>query len=322
MTRPTYRLLFVVAFVLTSNLHAQSPTRATLDKYCVTCHNQRLKTAGLMLDKADVEHAGADPQTWEKVLRKLRAREMPPLGSPHPDDATYAAVSDQLEKMLDAVAAASPNPGRVAVHRLNRTEYANAIRDLLGFRIEGKSLLSADEADQEGFDNVASVLSVSPVLLEGYLSAARTISRLAVGDPTITPVADVFRIPTALNQDDRTTDDLPFGSQGGAAIRYHFRLDGEYQIKVLLKRQLYLYIIGMGEPHQIEIRLDGVLARRFEIGGKAKGMTTPESFAGNTQGDPDFEEYMHDADANIEVRLPIKAGTYSLLAKFPVSHRA
>src|SRR5215471_11234266 len=154
-----------------------------------------------------------------------------------------------LEKALDDAASANPNPGRVAVHRLNRTEYANAIRDLLGLQIDGKSLLSADEADQEGFDNVASVLSVSPVLLEGYLSAARTISRLAVGDPTINPVADVFKIPTALVQDDQITDDLPFGSQGGAAIRYHFPLDGEYQIKILLRRQLYLYIIGMGEPH-------------------------------------------------------------------------
>jgi hypothetical protein len=310
------KMVLFALLILTGNLLAQSPARAMLDKYCVTCHNERLKTAGLMLDKADVEHAGSAPQTWEKVLRKLKTREMPPPGSPHPDVATYTAVSDQLEKMLDAAAAANPNPGRVAVHRLNRTEYTNAVRDLVGLRIDGKSLLSADEADQEGFDNVASVLSVSPVLLEGYLSAARTISRLAVGDPTITPVADVFRIPTALNQDDRTTDDLPFGSQGGAAIRYHFRLDGEYQIKVLLKRQLYLYLIGMGEPHQVDIRLDGVLVKRFEVGGKAKGMTTPEGFAGNTQGDPDFEEYMHTADANIEVRIPVKAGTHLVGVSF------
>src|SRR6185436_19208562 len=158
---------------------------------------------------------------------------------------------------------------RVAVHRLNQTEYANSIRDLLGLDIDGKALLSADEADQEGFDNVASVLSVSPALLEGYLSAERTISRLAVVDPSINPVSDVFKIPTAFVQDERTTDDLPFGSQGGASIRYHFRLDGEYQIKVLLRRQLYLYIIGMGEPHQIDIRLDGALIKRFDVGGKA-----------------------------------------------------
>jgi hypothetical protein len=285
--------------------------RAVLDKYCVTCHNQRLKTAGLMLDKAE-----PDAQTWEKVLSKLSAREMPPPKSPRPDDATYTATTAQIEKLLDDEAAAHPNPGRVAVHRLNRTEYANAIRDLLGLQVDGKSLLSADEADQEGFDNVASVLSVSPALLEGYLSAARTISRLAVDDPSINPVADVFKVPTALVQDDQITDDLPFGSQGGGAIRYHFRLDGNYRIKVLLKRQLYLYIMGMGEPHQIDIRLDGALIKRFEIGGKALGMTNPESFAGNTQGDPEFEVYMHTADAGLEVNLPVKAGTHVVGVSF------
>src|SRR5207237_5047946 len=126
------------------------------------------------------------------------------------------------------------------------------IRDLLGLQIDSRSVLSSDEADQEGFDNVASVLSVSPALLEEYLSSARTISRLAVGDPTINPVADIFKIPTALVQDERTSEDLPFGSQGGAAISYLFPLDGEYQIKVLLRRQLYLYLIGMGDAHQVD----------------------------------------------------------------------
>src|SRR6266850_2353645 len=162
--------------------------RAVIEKYCVTCHNERLKTAGLMLDKADIDHAGANAEVWEKVLRKLGTGEMPPPGRPRPDPATYAALNAFLEKALDDSALAHPNPGRVAVHRLNRTEYTNAVRDLLGLLIDGKFLLSADEADQEGFDNVASVLSVSPALLESYLSAARTISRLAVGDPTIRPV--------------------------------------------------------------------------------------------------------------------------------------
>src|SRR5262245_34062036 len=290
--------------------------RAVLDKYCVSCHNQSFKTAGLMLDKADVEHAGVNPEIWEKVLRKLRAGEMPPPGRPRPDAATYTAITSFLEKALDEAASTNPNPGRVAVHRLNRTEYRNAVRDLLGLQIDSKSLLSADEADQEGFDNVASVLSVSPVLLEAYLSAARTISRLAIGDPTINPVSDVFKVPTALVQDERTSEDLPFGSHGGTSIRYHFRLDGEYQIKVLLRRQLYLYIIGMGEPHQIDVRIDGALIKRFEVGGKAKGMTMPESFAGNTQGDPAFEEYMHTAVGDLEVRLPLKAGTHDVGVSF------
>src|SRR6516162_752735 len=311
MLRRKSSILLVWFFLVSTHLHAQPSPRAVLDKYCVTCHNDRLKTAGLILNKADINE-----ETWERVLRKLHAKEMPPPGSPRPDSETYASTTKLIEKMLDDAAAAHPNPGRVAVHRLNRTEYANAIRDLLGLQIDAKAILSADEADQEGFDNVASVLSVSPALLEGYLAAARTISRLAVDDPSINPVADVFKIPTALVQDDQTTDDLPFGSQGGAAIRYHFRLDGNYRIKVLLKRQLYLYIMGMGEPHQIVNRLDGCLIKRFEIGGKALGMTNPESFAGNTQGDPEFEVYMHTADAGLEVNLPVKAGTHTVGVSF------
>jgi hypothetical protein len=297
-------------------LYGQNSARAVLDKYCVTCHNDRLKTGGLMLDKANAENIGSTPELWEKVLRKLRSREMPPAGSPRPDSATYASTVASVEKALDDAASANPNPGRVAVHRLNRTEYANAIRDLLGLQIDSKSLLSADEADQEGFDNVASVLSVSPALLESYFSSARAISRLAIADPTLNPVADVFKIPTALVQDERTSPDLPFGSQGGAAIRYQFPLDGDYQIKVLLRRQLYLYIMGMGEPHQIDLRLDGVLIKRFEVGGRAKGLTMPESFAGNTQGDPEFEEYMHSADSGLEVRLPVKAGLHTVGVSF------
>jgi hypothetical protein len=300
----------------TISLYAQPSPRTTIDTYCVTCHNDRLKTAGLALDKTDLDHIGANSELWEKVLRKLRSREMPPPGRPRPDEQTYVATAAQLEKLLDDAAASNPNPGRVAVHRLNRKEYSNSIRDLLGLDIDAKALLSADDSNQEGFDNVASVLSVSPALLESYLSAARTISRLAVADPTINPVADVFKIPTALVQDEQTSEDLPFGSQGGNSIRYLFRLDGEYQIKVLLKRQLYLYIMGMGEPHQIDVRLDGVLIKRFEIGGKARGMTMPESFAGNTQGDPGFEEYMHSADAGLEVRVPVKAGTHNVGVSF------
>src|SRR5215468_3540715 len=227
-------LCLLCIFVAIPHLHAQPSPRAVIEKYCVACHNERLKTAGLLLDKADVDHVGANPELWEKVVRKLRAREMPPSGSPRPDSNVYETMSAFLEKLLDDAASLHPNPGRVAVHRLNRTEYANAIRDLLELQIDGKALLAADEADQEGFDNVASVLSVSPVLLEGYLSAARTVSRLAVADAAINPAADVFKIPTALVQDERTSDDLPFGSHGGTSIRYQFPLDGEYQIKVLL----------------------------------------------------------------------------------------
>ena len=294
---------------------AASP-REVLGTYCVTCHNSRLKTAGLMLDTLDIEHVTGHEAVWEKVATKLRTHEMPPPGRPRPDIATYGTVTAAIEAKLDAAAEANPNPGRVAVHRLNRAEYTAAIRDLLGLEVDGKTLLSADDADQEGFDNVASVLSVSPLLLENYLSAARTISRLAVGDPTLNPVVETFKISKSLVQDERMSDNLPFGSQGGALIRYHFPLDAEYTIKALLRRQEYDYIIGMGEPHQIDVRLDGVRLKRFAVGGEAKGMTTPENFAGNTQGDPAWEEYMHTADAGLELRVPVKAGDHEVGVSF------
>jgi mono/diheme cytochrome c family protein len=292
------------------------PTTDTLNKYCVTCHNGRLKTAGLQIDSLDVDHVAANAPQWEKIVTKLRTGEMPPPGRPRPDADTYRAVASALERELDAAAAATPHPGRVPVHRLNRSEYTHAIRDLLALEVDGRALLSADEADQEGFDNVASVLSVSPALLENYLSAARAVSRLAVGDPGRHPVVDTFKISKALVQDDRLSDDLPFGSQGGALIRYHFPLDAEYTIKVLLRRQEYDYIIGMGERHQLDFRVDGVRIKRFTVGGDAKGMTTPENFAGNTQGDPEFEEYMHTADAHLEARVAVKAGLHEVGVSF------
>jgi hypothetical protein len=269
-----------------------------------------------MLDTLDVQHVGSNTEIWEKVATKLRTHEMPPPGRPRPDLATYGSTTSAIEAALDAAAQANPNPGRVAVHRLNRAEYTAAIRDLLGLDVDGKALLPADESDQEGFDNVASVLSVSPLLLENYLSAARTLSRLAVGDPTLKPVVDIFKISKSLVQDERMSEELPFGSQGGALIRYHFPLDAEYTIKVLLRRQEYEYIIGMGEPHQLDVRLDGVRLKRFTVGGEAKGMTTPENFAGNTQGDPAFELYMHNADAGLEVRVPVKAGDHEVGISF------
>jgi mono/diheme cytochrome c family protein len=293
-----------------------APARAVLNRYCVSCHNARLKTAGLLLDQLNVDEIPGHSEVWEKVARKLRTREMPPPGAPRPDDATYRTVVTALETALDAAAETTPHPGRVPVHRLNRTEYANAIRDLLGLEVDGRSLLPNDEPDPYGFDNVASVLTVSPALLESYMSAASKVSRLAVGDRAVNPVVDTFKIPTALVQDDRTGEQQPFGSRGGSSIRYQFPLDGDYTLKVILKRQLYLYIIGMGEPHQIDLRLDGTLVKRFTVGGEGKGLTAPESFAGNTQGDPKWEEYMHTADAGLEVRVPVKAGTREVSVSF------
>jgi uncharacterized protein DUF1587/cytochrome c len=157
-----------------------APLQPVLTQYCVVCHDSEQKTAGLALDAVDTAQVGKNAAVWEKVARKLRTQEMPPPGMPRPDKATYLRMNALLEAALDADAVANPNPGRVAVHRLNRVEYTNAVRDLLGLRIDGAALLSADDANQEGFDNIASILSISPALLENYLSAARKISRLAV----------------------------------------------------------------------------------------------------------------------------------------------
>jgi mono/diheme cytochrome c family protein len=299
-----------------SPVSATISTNELLKTYCVGCHNARLKTAGLLIDSLDATSVARNAEQWEKIVTKLRTGEMPPAGRPRPDAATYRSVVVSLEKDLDAAGAASPHPGRVPVHRLNRSEYANAVRDLLGLEINPRALLSSDDADQEGFDNVASVLSVSPALLENYLSAARSLSRLAVGDLALKPVVDTYKISKALVQDERLDDRLPFGSQGGALIRYYFPLDAEYTIKVLLRRQEYDYIIGMGEPHQLDFRLDGVRLKRFSVGGEAKGMTAPENFAGNTQGDPEWEEYMHNADAHLDVRVPVKAGLHEVGVSF------
>jgi mono/diheme cytochrome c family protein len=290
--------------------------RTVAAKYCVACHNSKSKVAGLDLSRLDLAHLGDDAETWEKVAGKLRTREMPPPGMPRPDPATFTEVVNQLETALDSAAAVKPNPARVPVHRLNRSEYTNAIRDLLGFEIDGRTLLSSDNSDQEGFDNVASVLSVSPALIEDYLSAARAVSRVAVGDTSLIPGIDTFKFSKLLIQDEQMNDDLPLGSQGGASIRYHFPLDAEYTIKIRLRRQEYDYLIGMGEPHQIDIRLDGVLLRRFSVGGEAKGMTTPESFAGNTPGDPEFEKYLQTADAGLETRVPVTAGDHQVGISF------
>jgi hypothetical protein len=295
---------------------AASSERAVLDKYCVTCHNQRLKTAGLMLDMLDLEQAGDHADAWEKVAQKLRTHEMPPPGAPRPDDVTYAAVAASIEAALDRAAARAPNPGRVPVHRLNRAEYANAIRDLLALEIDSRALLPADDADQQGFDNIAGVLSVSPALLERYLSAARKISRLAVGDPEILAGFETYKNPKMLTQDERMDEDLPFGSRGGMAVRHVFPVDGEYIVKVQLKRQLYGYIVGIGEPHQLEVRLDGARVQRFTTGGKATGKPAPETFVGNMLGAPDWEIYMQAADAGLEIRFPAKAGTHLVGVSF------
>ena len=218
---------------------AASPERALLLKYCVTCHSDRGAERGIVpisLQPLDPANVTAHTEAWEKVVRKLRTATMPPAGSPRPDPATYAAFASTVETALDRAAAAKPNPGRVpAVHRLNRFEYTNALRDLLALEIDGDAMLPDDESSY-GFDNNASVLSLTPALLERYLLAARKIGRLALGDPTMRPAVATYKMALAKVQDYRESEDLPFGTRGGAAIRHVFPLDGEYVLKISLRR--------------------------------------------------------------------------------------
>ena len=290
---------------------ASSPHRALLNRYCITCHNEKLRTADIMLDQADVEDVSKDAQVWEKVVRKLRAGQMPPVGMPRPDQAAYNSFATYLETELDRVAAAKPNPGRPTIHRLNRAEYANAVRDLLAVEIDGTSLLPADDSGR-GFDNLADLLVVSPLLMERYMSAAGKISSLAIGDPAIPPQSETYRVPQLLMQEDRASDDLPFGSRGGTAIRHRFPLDGEYSIRIRLARSGDGYIRGIrGDPHHLDVRLDGAQIKRFTIGGVNIGPSGPLYPRNGTfyRGDPKQIEYEFNADENFEARFSAQAGT-------------
>ena len=282
---------------------------AVLDRYCVTCHNGRLRTAGLALDALDtlgVEQVGEHAEAWEKVVRKLRARAMPPAGRPRPDKATYEAVASMIETALDRAAADHPNPGRTATHRLNRSEYANAIRDLLDLEVDGRTLLPPDDADL-GFDNMADILSMSPARLERYLAAARKIARLALGDPAAVPTSETYFVPKLRFQDHRMSEDLPFGSRGGLAIRHHFPVDAEYDIRIRLRRQLYGYIRGLQTRQQMEVRIDGRRVAQFTVGGP-RGTPPPQTYTGTVLGDRAWEEHALHGDGSLALRVPVAAG--------------
>ena len=291
--------------------------RALLDRYCVTCHNERLRTAGLTLDTVDVNDAAAHTEVLEKVVRKLRAGQMPPVGRPQPARATRDAFVTALETALDRVAAAAPNPGRLPVHRLNRLEYVHAVQDLLAIAVD-PSLLPIDNAGV-GFDNNADVLSVTPALMARYLSAATKVSRLAVGDPAIRPSVQVYRAPEFADQTVRPGEDLPFGTHGGLAVRHAFPLDGEYTFKLRLQRNsIGDTVRGIDDEHEIQVRIDHRLVERFSVGGQYPGHDI-----GLVNGIPDddleaqaLHTYRLTADDHLELRIPVKAGTHLVTAAF------
>ena len=280
------------------------PARAVFDKYCVGCHNQRVKTAGLALDALDPAQAGEHAEAWEKVVRKLRTGAMPPPGRPRPDKALTASVAASLEAGLDRAAAEHPNPGRPTLHRLNRVEYRNAIRDLLALEIDPAALLPGDNAAY-GFDNNADALSLSPALTERYLEAAARISQMALGHVRGSAAPEAVFVPTDRNQGIRLSDDQPWGSRGGSAFQYYFPLDGDYQFELQLKESgADGGIIGItAEPQQLDVSLDRARVWTSMVGG-------PD--LANVRGQERTEK-IHEA---LKFRLPVKAGSHLVQVYF------
>ena len=268
-------LLLAVALVRVDTQTAQSPApraatseKAVIDRYCATCHNQRMRAGNLALDSLDVSAAGRDPQTWEKVVRKVRTGMMPPSGVARPDRATLDGFAASIETAIDRAAASAPNPGAPALHRLNRAEYGNAVRDLLDLPIDAARLLPADDSSGEGFDNMASTLSVSPALMQAYVTAAARISRLAIGDPTISAELTTYTPPRGLAQTSHR-EGMPLGTRGGLTVQHVFPLDAEYEFRIgRAGGGLFgLSPVGGGDP--VEVTLNGERLRVLE--GNARG---------------------------------------------------
>ncbi len=276
--------------------------QATVDKYCATCHNNKLHTGGLSLQDLDLNHAPDAAQTWEKVIRKLRVGAMPPPGMARPDKATADGLASFLETSLDRAYATNPNLGRATMHRLNRAEYANAIRDLLALNIDATALLPPDD-ESSGFDNIADVLKVSPSLMERYLSASWNISREAIGDKRIVATTATYRVRPDLSQDQHI-DGLPLGTRGGIVVPHTFPLDGEYIIKVRLWRNTFDLMRGMEDAHEIELNLDGVRIASVTIGGREDFM----KMAANPG------EFGAGLDQKLTARIPVKAGVHTVSA--------
>ena len=281
-------------------------SRALVDHYCVTCHNDRLKTGGLSLQSLDLTRVPAEAGVWEAVVRKVNAGMMPPPGLPRPSRQAADALVSFLTTDLDRAAVARPNPGRPLLHRLNRAEYANAIRDLLSLEVDVTSMLPPDDSSA-GFDNNADVLGVSPVLMERYLSAAMVLSAMAVGDTDVPPAETTFR-PRADTVQANHLDGLPLGTRGGIVIRNTFPVDAEYIIKPTLWRNNAGRLRGMEHPHQLEILVDGRRVHSATIG-------TPEDFK-ITFDDRANTAMMPELDKRLQVRVPITAGPHVIGVTF------
>jgi mono/diheme cytochrome c family protein len=297
--------------------------QAVMKQYCMGCHNQKAKLGGLVLDPAYLDNAGTHAAILEKVLRKVQAGVMPPAGAPKPPKEKFSEFISWTAGQLDAYAAAHPNPGRTeALHRLNRAEYQNCIRDLLALEINAGDLLPADDGSY-GFDNIAGVLKVSQTLTERYLSVAGTVTRLALGEPPKTPEAVELRLPPGLPQYDHI-EGLPFGTRGGAVMHHIVPATGEYDIRVTLQRASGGAISGLAEQHDMEISIDGQQVKLFNVkplpAGRGGGAVAKDAAAKETA--PKDAAPKKDADTDLHFTATLKAGPRDIGVAFLIKDHA
>ncbi len=291
--RISYSLIALVAFA--SGVSAETQTSAVINQYCIACHSSSAKVADLALDVLDPQKLGSQSEIWESVVTKLTHRHMPPIGMPRPDEGTYDKVVAELTAALDRQAADNPSPGRTATfRRLNRAEYRNAIRDLLDVGVDVSTMLPRDESSL-GFDNIT-VGELSPTLLERYLSAARKISRLAIGSPVSSPGGEMVVLPADLTQEGHFRD-LPFGTRGGTAGTHTFPRDAEYEVLITLSRDRDEQVEGLLGRHELDLLLDGKQIKRFTV------------------DKPDSRDHTN-ADKHLHVRVPVTAGPHEVGVTF------
>jgi hypothetical protein len=272
--------------------------------YCLECHDDAGREAGLTLERVDLDDVAAHPELFENVARKLRGRQMPPVGGPRPDADTYEGFAAYLERRLDEAALASPEPGKASIHRLNRTEYGNAVRDLLALDVDASEFLPADD-EGYGFDNIADVLRVSPSLLEQYLAASAKIASLAVGDPETPAVTAVFRPAPDLAQGVHV-EGLPLGTRGGFKIQHNFPLDAEYELDVFLVRNIVGYMTGLEWAHELEIAIDGHRVFLAQVGGEED----------NLKSDTNMSAAANEIDERLRTRTFVTAGPHEVTVAF------
>jgi hypothetical protein len=288
---------------------AAQSEQALIKQYCVTCHNARALTGGLSLEGLDPAAAASHSDLWEKVIMKVRGGMMPPVGMPRPDEATLQGFAASLERRIDAEALSSPDPGHKPIHRLNRTEYGNAVRDLLDLEVDVADLLPADD-ESHGFDNIAGVLRVSSSLLEQYVNAARRVSSVAVGtDSEVVRLS--YRVPPDDSQQDEV-DGLGLGTRGGLSFRHNFPQDAEYELAVGLMRNFHGYITGLEFPHRVEIAIDGEQVFAAQVGGPADLLASDRNMSAAA-------EAIHE---RLKPRVRVAAGPHEVHVTFFRRNRA